>query len=352
MADTTTAPTIAPRPRVRRLALLPALALVVAAGATACAQKASESGFDVRTGDDGKTPEFEATADYLGQAVARSEGQAYRFSEGVTIDGMGEHMGADDLITGVRKGKASSLTMDMGALFKNMPGAPDLGGDLTMRMVTDGKTLYMRAPVFAALAGKMGGSTANVPGPFGAFADLGDKWGRIDLGALGEDKALGRLMSESGVQGSDPGALLDVVKNADNPHDLGTDTVRGDKVHGLGATLTFAQLLEGEGVNLDDYFGSLGSQVPAEGKAVFDSLRDLKMPIEVWVDDDAHVRRMVLDIDMSKMLGSLGGGEGGAVKMGVRTTLDLYDYGSPSIKVDIPASSVDVTDEFVGNLTG
>jgi hypothetical protein len=352
MADTTTAPTTAPRPRGRRLALLPALALVVAAGATACAQKASDAGFDVRTGDDGKSPEFEATADYLGQAVARSEAQAYRFSEGVSIDVMGQHMGADDLISGVRKGNASSLTMDMGGLYKNMPGVSGLGGDLTMQMVTDGKTLYLRAPVFATLADKVGGGASSVPGPFGAFAGLGDKWGRVDLGAIGEDKALGRMMTSTGLQGSDPGALLKVVKNADNPHDLGTDTIRGDKVHGLGATLTFEKLLAGEGVNIDDYFGSLGSSVPAEGEAIFDSLRDMKMPIEVWVDDDAHVRRMVLDMDMSKMLSSLGGGQGGAGKMGVRTTLDLYDYGSPSIKVDIPASSVDVTDEFVGNLTG
>ncbi|HKE75788.1 MAG TPA: hypothetical protein VKB57_19380 [Acidimicrobiales bacterium] len=350
MADTTTAPTTAARLRGRRLALLPALALVLAAGATACAQKASDAGFDVRTGDDGRSPEFEATADYLGQAVARSEAQAYRFSEGVNIDAMGQHMGGDDFITGVRKGKASSLTMDMGGLYKGMPGVSDLGGDLTMQMVTDGKTLYMRAPVFATLADKLGGSSS-VPGPFGAFAALGDQWGRIDLGALGEDKAMGRLMSQAGGQGSDPGALLKVVKDADDPHDLGTDTVRGDKVHGLGATLTFEKLLAGQGVNIDDYFGSLGSSVPAEGKAILDSLRDLKMPIEVWVDDDAHVRRLVLDMDMSKLLGSLGGGEGGSGSMAVRTTMDLYDYGSPSIKVDIPAQSVDVTDEFVGNLT-
>src|SRR5262245_51913053 len=129
MADRTTAPTTAARLRGRRLALLPALALVLAAGATACAQKASDAGFDVRTGDDGRSPEFEATADYLGQAVARSEAQAYRFSEGVNIDAMGQHMGGDDFITGVRKGKASSLTMDMGGLYKGMPGVSDLGGD-------------------------------------------------------------------------------------------------------------------------------------------------------------------------------------------------------------------------------
>jgi hypothetical protein len=359
MADPTTAPTAPARPRGLRRALVPAVALALAASATAaCAQEASDAGFDVRTdpttgSDGGKTPEFEATADYLGQAVARSEGLAYRFTEGVTIDALGEHMSADELVTGVRKGRASSMTMDMGALYKSMPGFPELDGDLTMQMVTDGKTLYMRAPVFATLAEKLGGSSSSVPGPFGAFADLGDRWGRVDLGSLGEDKALGRLMSEAGVQGSDPSALLKVVKNADNPHDLGTDTVRGDKVHGLGATLTFEKLLEGEGVNVDDYLGSLGSSMPAGAEAIFDSLREMAMPVEVWVDDDAHVRRMLLEIDMSKMLGAAGGEAGDrAGSLAVRTSLDLYDYDSPSIKVDIPTSSVDVTDEFVGNLTG
>ena len=344
-----TAPTTTACPRGRRRALVPAVALILAAGATACAREASDAAFDVRTGaDGGKAPHFEATADYLGQAVARSESQAYRFSEGITVSALGEHMTADDFATGQRKGRQSSMTMDLGGLFENVPGIADVHGDLTMDMVTDGKTLYLRAPVFATLA-EMTGTPATVPGPFKAFADLGDKWGRVDIGALGQDEALGRVMSEAGVQGSDPGALLSVVKNADDVHDLGTDTLRGDKVHGLGATLTFEKLLEGEGLNVDDYVDSIGSGAPPDAKAVFDSLRKAAMPIEVWVDDHARVRRMVVEIDMSKMFGEVSGGDRA---LSVRTTVEIYDYDSPTIAIDVPSSSVDVTDQFIGNLTG
>jgi hypothetical protein len=345
----------APHRRLRR-ALVPAVALVLAGSATACAQKASsDAGFDVKTdattpaSKDGTTPDFEATADYLGQAVARSEGQAYRYEEGLTLDVLGEHAAVDRLITGERKGRQTALTMDVGALYKSLPAMPHLDGDLTMNVVTDGKTMYIRAPVFAALAEQTGSSTGGALGPMKVFADLGDKWGRVDLGSLGEDKALGRVLKDTGVQGSDPGAVLDVVKHADDPHDLGTDTIRGDTVHGLGATLTFEKLIEGEGLDFDDYLGSLGSSIPAAGQEVLDTIRNQPMPVEVWVDDDAHVRRMVLDIDMSKLLGGATGGEGG---LEVKTTVDLYDYGSPSIAIHVPSSSVDVTDEYVGNLTG
>lgn len=362
----TTAPPTEPRPQRLRRVLVPAVALVLA-GATmaACAQETSSSdaGFDVRTdgntkaktrGDDGATPPFEATADFLSEAVARSHGEPFRFQEDLSMDVLGQHIAADHLLAGEFDGDRTSLGMDLGALYKDVPGMPGaLGsGDLTMDMVADGKTLYLRAPVFATLADKLGqGGDTRRLGPFAAFADLGDKWGRVDLGALGGNGALGRLMSKAGVQSADPRALLDVVKNADDPHDLGKDTVRGDPVQGLGATLTFAELLKGEGVNFDDYMASLGSSMPAGSASTLDSMRDLELPVEVWVDHDDHVRRLVLDVDVSKMLGSMPGAED-AGSIAVKTSTDYYDYGDSSIKVDVPSDAVDVTADFRSMLGG
>jgi len=89
--------------------------------------------------------------------------------------------------------------------------------------------------------------------------------------------------------------------------------------------------------------------MPAGAGAMIDGFRNLKMPVEVWVDRSARVRRLVLDLDMSQMLGQLAGESG---SFDVETSVDLYDYGSPSISVDVPQQSVDVTDAFAGNLTG
>jgi hypothetical protein len=335
------------RPRRGRRALAPVLALLLAGAATACAQEAG-GGLDARTGgspDGGSTP-FAATADYLASAVDNSQAQPYRFQMGMDM-GVGPIQAeVPDLATGQRDGDRSSLRMDMGGLYEDM-GVPGLDGDLTMEMVTDGKHLFVRAPVFKTLAELPG--AAGATGPMGALADLGDRWGRVDIAALGDTSATSRLLNKAGVQNGDPTVMLDLVKQADDVHELGNGTSRGDAVQGLGATLTFEDMLEAQGLDVDDYFGSMSSSLPPGADTIFDRMRDLELPVEVWVDGDDHVRRIELTIDMGDLLGEFADTEG-VGDFAVTSSMELYDYGDDSIHVDLPADAVDVTDEFRSGL--
>lgn len=337
------------RARHGRRALVPVLALLLAGAATACAQEA-DGGLDARTdgtpGAGGGT-EFAATADYLASAVDSSQAEAYRFQAGIDM-GLGPiQADAPDLMTGQRVDDRSSLTMDLGGLYDDM-GIPGLDGDLTMEMVSDGKQLFVRAPVFETLSELPGVTGA---GPMGSLADLGDKWGRVDLTALGDKVATSRLLSKAGVQNGDPTVLLDIVKQADDVEELGSDTSRGDTVQGLRAVLTFEEMLEAQGLDVDDYFGSMASSLPAEADGLFDRMRDLELPVEVWVDGDDHVRRVELTVDMGEFLGEVADTEGMG-DFAVTSSMELYDYGDDSIQVELPTDAVDVTDDFLSGLEG
>lgn len=342
-------PPIPTRARQGRRALVPVLALLLAGAATACAQEA-DGGLDARTdgtpGAGGGT-EFAATADYLASAVDSSQAEAYRFQAGIDM-GLGPiQADAPDLMTGQRVDDRSSLTMDLGGLYDDM-GIPGLDGDLTMEMVSDGKQLFVRAPVFETLSELPGVTGA---GPMGSLADLGDQWGRVDLTALGDKVATSRLLSKAGVQNGDPTVLLDIVKQADDVEELGSDTSRGDTVQGLRAVLTFEEMLEAQGLDVDDYFGSMASSLPAEADGLFDRMRDLELPVEVWVDGDDHVRRVELTVDMGEFLGEVADTEGMG-DFAVTSSMELYDYGDDSIQVELPTDAVDVTDDFLSGLEG
>jgi hypothetical protein len=139
-------------------ALAAAVVLVVAAAG--CAQPAGPDLATVGT-------EFEASSEFLAGAAERSSAEAYRIETDMSM-----HLafGGDELdivaavTTGEVDGRRSSMTMEMGALFESMAdamppsGAPPgalLGGDLTMEFVTDGDTMYLRAPVYAAMVDAM-----------------------------------------------------------------------------------------------------------------------------------------------------------------------------------------------------
>src|SRR5262245_63196804 len=113
MADTPTATLGPARSRWRRT-LAPALILLLAGATVAASAQQAAGGIDARTGDgDGHSPQFEATADYFGQAVARTKSEPYRFRGGITMDMLGEHVKAPDLMTGERDGTRLSLKMDL-----------------------------------------------------------------------------------------------------------------------------------------------------------------------------------------------------------------------------------------------
>lgn len=327
------------RPRRRGLTAVALVTLAALSGA--CAKKAD--GPTAQT-DGGKDPKFEATAQYLAAAVKQSKAKPYKFTFGFEISVEGQSINADHLMSGEVDGHQASVSMDMGEMLKSIPGMSSLGGDLTLDMITDQKTLYVKAPMIDTL-NQMGGlsSRANF-GPLEAFGGLNGGWGKVDLSTLSDD-ALGQVMGSTGAQGGDPGKFLDMVKNASNPHDLGSDTIDGVAVKGLGASSTFKDLIRSEGQDPDAYLKKLGSDVPS---SMVSKILDLEVPMQVWFDGDNQVRRIKLDVDMNKLMGELGAGEAGGASMSM--SMDFSDYGDSSIAIQPPANATDVTAKFKDGL--
>lgn len=348
------APSTERRHPARRVAAVgSAAALLVVA---ACADEASPP--DAATSDD--VGEFAATNEYLAGVADATDGLTYRMSMDMTMDVSAEgetmEMGGE-LATGEVDGELSSTTIDMAELFDDagMPSG-SLDGDLTMEMVTDGSTLYMRAPFFATMAEAAldEGATRADLGPLADLGALGDEWGRIDMSEVSPSQ----VASAAGGQSSDPRVFLDMAAQGSDVRELGTETIDGVEVRGLGATITYGDMIEAQGMDADDLREQMSAGAGVGGDEEFAEVFDqviegmfaMEMPVEVWVDDDDRVRRITLDMNMTEILAGVAEqagediGEGG---MSISMVMDFTDYGDESIEIEVPTASVDITDEFL-----
>lgn len=351
----------------RRSTVAAALTVTLVGGG--CADAAG--GPDAAIG--GEVGEFAATPEYLAGVADATDGLNYRMSMDMTmiVEAEGESLDmGGTLMTGEVEGERSTMTLDMGELFGDMAAqAPAdeampeelLDGDLTMEMVTDGSTLYMRAPFFTTM-GEMAldaGASRDDLGPLGDLAALGEQWGRIDLTEVSPSQ----VASAAGAQTSDPRAFLDVVTRGTDVHELGSETIDGVETRGLGATVTYGDMVEAQGMDADDVREQMSAGAGASGDdelaetfdGVLEAMFAMEMPVEVWVDDDDRVRRITLDMNMTEVLGAAAEeagedlGDGG---MSMAMVMDFSDYGDESIEVEIPTDSVDITDEYLALIDG
>jgi hypothetical protein len=360
MARTTT--------RARRRAVA-TLGLVAALTGGACADSADGPDVAAIGGDVG---EFAATSEYLSGVARATDGLSYRLSGDMTMrveDGGDELEMGGAFLTGEVDGDLSSTTLDMAALSADMarqdPGGSSveddlLEADLTMEMVTDGTTLYLRAPLYASMADLAldSGASADDLGPVADLAKLDDKWGRVDISRLSPTE----VARAAGAQSSDPRAFLDMAALGSDVRDLGTETIDGVESRGLGATITYGDMLEVQGMDADAVRDSLGAsrspggEIPEE---IFDDMVEsvlaMDVPIEVWVDDDDRVRRISLVIDMTETIlaaAEAAGEDPGVGTLAMTMVLDFSDYGDDTIEIEVPTDAVDVTDEYLAFIEG
>ncbi len=351
---------------VRRAGVAAALAAALVGGA--CAQEAD--GPDAATGGD--LGEFAATSEYLADVAEATEGLSYRMSMDMTmsVDAEGEGMEVGGrFMTGEVDGDLSAMTMDMGELFRDIADdAPAdeafpeafLDADLTMEMVTDGTTLYLRAPFLEAMADlalDSGASRADL-GPLADLGSLGSEWGRIDLSQL----SISEIASATGAQTTDPRAFLEMAARATDVQELGTDTIGGTEVRGLGATITYGDMIEAQGLDADDVrdqmtagAGTDDAEFDETFDAVLEAMFAAEMPVEVWVDDDDRVRRVAMDLNMTEIMAGVAELEGedlGDFAMSMTMAMDFSDYGAESIEIDVPDDAVDITDEYLALIEG
>jgi hypothetical protein len=341
-----------PRPRRRRLrrGAAPALVLALVGGAAACAQESGDTVTQVDVEKEGDQSQFSATAAYLSTVAEQSAAEPYRIEMDFAIDAAGEHLDVDNMMTGEIDGEQASMHVDMSSFFDQIPGG-SLGVDadqMTMDMVTDGSVLYVKAPMFGALAemaGRGGGAGAGEDlGPLADLAVVADQWGSIDPSALGDDASIGDVVGQAGAQGADPRQFLDLVSEATDPHELGDDVIKSERVQGLGATVTFGEMLAAQGRDVDEFVEQTtgGEALP---QAMVDQLLQTEVPVEVWVDGDDHVRRVSLDLDLGALLSSAGVDDA-EMEFSYTLTMDFFDYRADDIAIEVPEAAVDVTDAY------
>jgi hypothetical protein len=350
------------RPRRRGLALTVGIVTLFSVTA-ACGDDTSGSeesaGGDVIAG----AVEFQATSQFLDKASERSLNEPYRIDVSMSMDiaGGGDELSAEaPIMTGEQAGTSYEMTMDMGEWLDEMPGGAASTGvdDWTVEMAGDPSTMYIRAPVYAALAEQPGVGDL---GPVGELAVLGDSWGRVDLQALG-DLSLTDVQSTVGSpNGADPRAILDLVANADDVEELGTDEVDGVGVNGLGASVSLGDMLEAQGTDVEKFVQQMSANMAGLGEVdstaladVMQTIADALVPFEVWVDGDGYVRRVSYEMDTLDIFDGTSIGDTledeGLEAFSVGTTTDYSDYGDDSIAIELPPpgaeNAVDVTDAY------
>jgi hypothetical protein len=252
------------------------------------------------------------------------------------------------MMTGEVDGDRYASTMDMGGMTSAMAEQsgqsvdPAFEQSLTMEMVGDASEQYIRSAIFDHAIELQ----PDAFGPAGEdLAQLGDQWGRIDLGALGDAVPADVQEAVTG-QGTDPSAFFDLVAAAEGVEELGDDEIDGVAVTGLSADVGFADMLESSGADAE----ALAEAMPGgDMEQVMGAMGDLTMPLEVWVDDEGLVRRMSYELDMEELATALDIPEeelGEDDRFALGYTVDVTDYGADDIDIRFPEDSIDVTDAF------
>src|SRR5918993_411681 len=172
----------------------PATVVLVTAAtlAAACGDEDGEAAGDGGEADV-ETVDFEATGASLASASERSTAEPYRFETSIamTIAAEGESVDVDaPFSSGAVDGDGFVQHIDMNEYMDQMTSS------------------------------------------------MGAGWGRVDISALGP-KAVGEATRLGGSPtGGDPREILAMLESADDVSELGDDTVDGDPVEGIGATMS------------------------------------------------------------------------------------------------------------------
>lgn len=184
-----------------------------------------------------------------------------------------EAEGLLDLAAG--RGRLSITTRGDG-----LAGADALAGD--MELILDGSSMYMNSPFYQQLAPDH------------------EPWLRVSYEELEE-----RGLSQLGQQ--DPLAFVEALRAvAGDVEEVGTAEVRGDETTRYHATLDVSRL---------------ASELPERSRvaveATFRQLAVDQIPIDVWIDGEDRVRRLVSDVALGD---EVAGGQ-------MELQLEIFDFG-------------------------
>ncbi|MEM7285263.1 MAG: hypothetical protein AAF480_02845 [Actinomycetota bacterium] len=248
------------------------------------------------------------------------------------------------LTIGAVAGDRTWLSSDIGPIFEAIFAAAGngsvrdlLGDDLSMEAITDGTSLYLRAPLFASMA-----QLGALPGGEGLVA-LGDSWGYVDLTATGltAEELAGLTGAQTGASAEDLLALVAAVGG--NVTDQGASEVRGVATTRYRAEIGLADVLDAQGMTVDEIAAlSAGT-----------GIANVTIPFDIDVDADGRVRRMTVVIDTAFISDLVGEPAPAGTEARISTTVELYDFGSQIDIVDpTTLGAVDVTSSFLSLANG
>lgn len=321
---------------MRRFLPFAALASVALVGAGSLAASSPSDSPTVATTLPATTPPDSPDAGDVSDAAEQSAAATYRIEMFMSMAGMGIDLSGDTpLMTGEVAGTQSHMVMDFGAMFGELIPEDQMPPELaaagfTMEFVTDGTDMYIRSPLLAMTAASGDPSTA-------PFAELGDRWGYVD-GTAVPGMSPTDISGSMGVGGADPSAFLDLLAEVAEVTPIGTESIRGVDASGVSAEVDLGALLEAQGT----------AAMPAGGP----DLGDVTFPIEVWIDKDSFVRRIVMELNGEAIAGAaeasgeeISGSElMGGVEIGM--TMEMFDYAAADIAIEIPTDVVDITQAF------
>jgi hypothetical protein len=289
--------------RMRKLAIIPALALFVVAGmviasllpggggATAEATVISAA----RETSDRATGRFEMTVEATGLAGATGGG-----SDGMALT----TTGAYDADRGLFQ-----ASLDTSALLAALPGSEALGEvGPTIDAVIAGNDVYLDVSPLASV--------------------LGAEWVKVPLPDLAGEEGVASAI--------DPSTVLDALEGAGADMDeVGQEDVRGV------ATTHYAG-----SIDLQEAYDSIPADDRASLESTFGEMIDSfdlpDMPAEVWVDDEGLVRRVVVSVDAAEF-----GVPGLEQAGGVKVTAEFFDIGE-DVTIEVPpADQVLALDELM-----
>jgi hypothetical protein len=288
--------------RMRKLAIIPALALFVVAGMVIAS---------LLPGGGGATAE----ATVISAARETSDRATGRFEMTVEATGLaGVTEGADTVAlttTGAYDADQGlfQASLDTSALLAALPGSEALGEvGPTIDAVIAGNDVYLDVSPLASV--------------------LGAEWVKVPLPELAGEEGVASAI--------DPSSVLDALEGAGaDMAEVGQEDVRGvPTTHYAGS------------IDLQEAYDS----IPAEDRAslestfgaVLDSVDLPDMPAEVWVDDEGLVRRVVVSVDASEF-----GVPGLEQVGGVQVTAEFFDIGE-DVSIEVPpADQVLALDELV-----
>jgi hypothetical protein len=252
-------------------------------------------------------------------ASKTSEAGSSRVSVQTTMNAAGEKMSFSGEGIFAYDEVLGSMTMDMSSL---LPGEGD--GTMEIRML--GSTMYMRMP--EAFLGEAG-------------LPEGKRWISFDLGEALDAAGMGAL-DPSELQ-QDPTQMLRLLRaSSSEVKERGKVEVRGVETTRYTATLDLTKAVN---ATADD-LGLSDQQREELGKAAKQLKQQAgvgKIPMEVFVDADGLLRRMLMKMSLAV--------EGERVSMEMLS--DYYDFG---VEVDVeapPAAEVfDVSDEVSAGAKG